>query len=239
MATETPKIAICQICKQAKSPADLIPGELVRESIAALIKLKNPKWNSTGFICREDLDRYRSDYIRQVLATELGEITALDEEVVKSLAEQALQSRDINALFDRQLTLGERLADKIAEFGGSWRFIIIFAAILFAWVGLNSLILLIKPFDPFPFIFLNLILSCLAAIQAPIIMMSQNRQEAKDRLHADYDYRVNLKAELEIRHLQEKMDHLLKQQWQHLLEIQQIQMELLQDISRTKRGEND
>jgi uncharacterized membrane protein len=124
----------------------------------------------------------------------------------------------------------------IADFGGSWRFIIIFGVVLFLWVVLNSISLFWKPYDPYPFIFLNLILSCLAAIQAPIIMMSQNRQETKDRLRADHDYRVNLKAELEIRSLHEKLDHLLVHQWQRLLEIQGIQMELMEELTIKKRG---
>jgi uncharacterized membrane protein len=134
--------------------------------------------------------------------------------------------------FEQQLTFGERLADKIAEFGGSWRFIIIFFVILSLWIAINSLTLILKPFDPYPFILLNLILSCLASIQAPIIMMSQNRQEDKDRLRAEHDYRINLKAELEIRHLHEKIDHLLMNQWQRLLEIQEIQMELMEELAR-------
>jgi uncharacterized membrane protein len=99
----------------------------------------------------------------------------------------------------------------------------------------NSMSLITKPFDPYPYIFLNLILSCLAAIQAPIIMMSQNRQEERDRIQAEHDYRINLKAELEIRHLHEKVDHLLVNQWQRLLEIQEIQMELMDEIAHKKK----
>jgi uncharacterized membrane protein len=129
------------------------------------------------------------------------------------------------------------MADKLADFGGSWRFISIFGGILFLWIVINSVLMIWKPFDPYPFIFLNLILSCLAAIQAPIIMMSQNRQEARDRLHAEQDYRINLKAELEIRHLHEKIDHLLMNQWQRLMEIQQIQMELMDELTHKKPQE--
>jgi len=140
-------------------------------------------------------------------------------------------STNINAEYDRQRTLGERMADKLADFGGSWRFIGIFCGLLFLWIVINSALIIWKPFDPYPFIFLNLILSCLAAIQAPVILMSQNRQEARDRLQAEYDYRINLKAELEIRHLHEKIDHLLMNQWQRLLEIQQIQMELMEELA--------
>ena len=117
---------------------------------------------------------------------------------------------------------------------GSWRFISIFMAVLFIWIFINTIVLIHKPFDPYPFILLNLILSCIAAIQAPIIMMSQNRQEAKDRLRSEHDYRVNLKAELEIRHPHEKMDHLLMTQWQRLLEIQEVQTELMEELARKR-----
>ncbi len=118
----------------------------------------------------------------------------------------------------------------MAEFGGSWTFILIFSAVLVTWVVINTITLWRQPFDPFPYILLNLVLSCLAAIQAPIIMMSQNRQESKDRLRGENDYRINLKAELEIRNLNSKMDMLLTHQWQQLLEIQKIQMEMMQEL---------
>src|SRR2546425_9205595 len=127
---------------------------------------------------------------------------------------------------------GEWVADQVAEFGGSWEFIISFGVFLLLWIVLNAA-LLRQPFDPYPYILLNLILSGLAALQAPIIMMSQNRQEAKDRLRAEHDYRVNLKAELEIRHLIAKLDQLVSHQWQRLLEIQRLQLELLQERPRT------
>ncbi|HSA81745.1 MAG TPA: DUF1003 domain-containing protein, partial [Geminicoccaceae bacterium] len=121
--------------------------------------------------------------------------------------------------------------DAIAAFGGSWTFILLFGAVILVWVLINAVALLARPFDPYPFILLNLVLSCLAAVQAPIIMMSQNRQEARDRLRSENDYRVNLKAELEIRHLHEKLDHLLQHQWERLMEIQQIQIELMNEIA--------
>jgi uncharacterized membrane protein len=133
--------------------------------------------------------------------------------------------------FEEKRTLGQRLADRLAAFGGSWKFILIFMSILFGWIILNSIILITRRFDPFPFILLNLVLSCLAALQAPVIMMSQNRQEAKDRLRAQHDYQINLKAEIEIRSLHEKIDHLIFKQWQRLLEIQEIQTELMAELS--------
>jgi len=126
----------------------------------------------------------------------------------------------------------------VAAFGGSWRFIMLFGAILLVWIVLNSIFLLQRPFDPYPFILLNLVLSCIAAMQAPIIMMSQNRQESKDRLRAEHDYQVNLKAEIEIRQLHIKLDQLLNHSWQRLLEIQRVQMDIMEDISR-KMGKDD
>jgi uncharacterized membrane protein len=115
-------------------------------------------------------------------------------------------------------------------------FIIIFVTVLLAWIAINTVVLLKKPFDPFPYILLNLILSCIAAIQAPVILMSQNRQEGKDRLKAEHDYRVNLKAEFEIRSLHEKIDHMLVHQWQRLMEIQQVQTDLLSELRSPKSG---
>jgi len=126
-------------------------------------------------------------------------------------------------------------ADIVAEFGGSWRFIISFGVVLVLWMAFNVWAAAREVFDPYPFILLNLVLSCLAAIQAPVIMMSQKRQEAKDRLRSENDYRVNLKAELEIRHLHEKVDHLINRQWERLAEIQQIQLDMMQDqVDRRK-----
>jgi uncharacterized membrane protein len=121
------------------------------------------------------------------------------------------------------------MADRIASFGGSWKFIILFMAVMVAWMTYNVVTLTGDHFDPYPFILLNLLLSCLAALQAPIIMMSQNRQDAKDRIRSENDFRVNLKAELEIRHLHEKIDHLLSRQWERMAEIQRVQLELMDE----------
>ena len=171
-----------------------------------------------------------------MLEDEIGELSVLDQEVVDSLQEREILSENIGKEFDKDLTFGERLSDKIASFGGSWTFIIVFFAILMIWIVINGVILAMRAFDPYPFILMNLILSCLAAIQAPIIMMSQNRAEARDRARAENDYKVNLKAELEIRHLHEKIDHLLRKQYNRLFEIQQIQIELLEELGQKRRG---
>ncbi len=225
---------ICQVCKKQKKLSEVLSAELVREPIINRIIKEYPDWSASGYICLSDLNRFRADYVQDIIEKDKGELSVLEEQVVDSLKEQELLSKNVNIEYERQLTFGERLADKIAEFGGSWNFISLFAVALFIWVALNSYALIVKPFDPYPFILLNLVLSCLAAIQAPIIMMSQNRQEAKDRLRAEHDYRVNLKAELEIRHLHEKIDHLLMNQWQRLLEIQKIQMDLIEEVTHKK-----
>ncbi|KPK64472.1 hypothetical protein AMJ83_01805 [candidate division WOR_3 bacterium SM23_42] len=230
-----PKDFVCQICGKPKKRSEVIPAELVRAPLVALIKKTHPDWSSEGFICISDLNRFRSQYVQEVLETEKGELSALEKKVMESIREEELLSKNVNTEFEQKLTLNERMADRLAEYAGSWRFITGFFAVLVVWILLNSFLLIFRPFDPYPFILLNLVLSCLAAIQAPIIMMSQNRQEAKDRLRSEHDYVVNLKAELEIRHLHEKIDHLLMNQWQRLLEIQEIQMELMGELTR-KQG---
>ncbi len=225
---------ICQICKEPRAPSEGQIAELIRPSLLEFIKKHVPTFDEKGFICFDDLGQSRKDYVREVLQDEIGELSALDQEVIESLQQHEILSSDISKQFETKLTFGERLSDRIASFGGSWRFIILFGTVLFGWIILNAIFLLDRGFDPYPFILLNLILSCLAAIQAPIIMMSQNRSEARDRLRAENDYKVNLKAELEIRHLHEKIDHLLRKQYNRLFEIQQIQIELLEEIGQKR-----
>ncbi|MBI1423748.1 MAG: DUF1003 domain-containing protein [Gammaproteobacteria bacterium] len=222
---------ICQICGKAFPHRNLFPAMAIREPIVDLIREQYPQWSSEGFICRSDLAVFRTKYIERMIASERGEMTALENEVVRSLREHEVLASNTEQQFERGLTLGQRLADKVAVFGGSWTFIGLFAVFMGVWIGGNSIALMAHPFDPYPYILLNLILSCIAAIQAPIIMMSQNRQEAKDRMRGQHDYQINLKAELEIRHLHEKMDHLLSKQWERLVEIQQLQLALLTEMS--------
>ena len=225
---------VCQICKKAKPPNSGMIAELIRPSLLEFINKQLPDLDSNGFICLDDLGKFRANYVKEVLQDEIGELSALDHEVIESLQQHEILSSDISRQFERKLTFGERLSDHIAEFGGSWKFLITFGAVLLIWIVFNGVILATGAFDPYPFILLNLILSCLAAVQAPIIMMSQNRAEARDRLRAEHDYKINLKAELEIRHLHEKLDHLLSRQYNRLFEIQQIQIELLEEIGRRK-----
>jgi uncharacterized membrane protein len=233
--TQKSSIAICPVCQKQKKRSEMIAGELVRGPIAEMIQKAYPDWSQSSFICITDLNEFRAKYVREALEKDKGELTALEEQVSRSLKEQELLSKNVNLEFERKLTLGERLADGLAKYAGSWRFIIGFALVLALWITLNSYVLASRAFDEFPFILLNLCLSCLAAIQAPVIMMSQNRLEAKDRMRAEHDYIVNLKAELEIRSLHEKLDHLVVNQWQRLLEIQEVQTELMQELSRKGR----
>lgn len=221
----------CQICGKSRNGAELVPAGLVRSSLAERIAKAHPAWSPDGFICVADLNRLRGEYVQSLLEDEKGEVTSLERSVVESLARHDTLAQNIEAEFQKKLSLGERLADRIADFGGSWTFILSFGGFILVWVLINTVVLLVRPFDPYPFILLNLVLSCIAALQAPIIMMSQNRQESRDRLRSENDYRVNLKAELEIRHLHEKLDHLLQHQWERLMEIQQIQLELMSDLT--------
>jgi uncharacterized membrane protein len=225
---------LCAICGKSFAQRDLVAGAVVRQNVVELILQDHPEWSPESFICRADLTRYRSKYVRAILESEKGELTSLEQEVLTSLQQHEILTVNTEAAFEQQWTFGERLADRIATFGGSWIFLICFGGFLTLWIGMNSTVLMIRPVDPYPFILLNLVLSCVAAIQAPIIMMSQNRQEAKDRLRSQHDYQINLKAELEIRHLHEKMDHLLSHQWERLVEIQQIQLELLAELGRSR-----
>lgn len=180
-------------------------------------------------ICEEDLSRYRRAYVEKLLNDERGELSELDRRVLDSIEKGAstVQSGADLAL-EPPRSFGERAADAVASFGGSWSFIGSFCLILVLWMVVNVAGLMSSPFDPYPFILLNLVLSCLAALQAPIIMMSQRRQEDKDRQRAQNDYMVNLRAELEIRQLHEKIDHQMARQWERLAELQEIQIELLE-----------
>jgi uncharacterized membrane protein len=231
MAENRSEKVVCQICGQKKDLSEVWPGELVRGEVQEAIKKKHPDWDSRGYICFQDLNHFRAEYVEDVLEEEAGEISTLQEEVLDSLKEHEILSKNINLEFEQELTPWEKLSDKVATFGGSWSFILGFGLTLVIWVTINTVALLRQPFDPYPYILLNLVLSCLAAVQAPVILMSQNRQEAKDRLRSEHDYQVNLKAELEIRHLNEKMDLLLNTQWRRLLEIQRIQMEVMEELA--------
>ncbi|TGL61439.1 DUF1003 domain-containing protein [Leptospira sarikeiensis] len=223
----------CCLNPNIEDPKDLISFEYINPEILELIQ-KDPRFRKDSkMISLGELNLATMKYIQSMIQKETSELTSLEEEVKNSLENQELISEDINQTFQSGLTFGQRIADKVADFGGSWTFIILFGSGMALWIGLNVISSIWK-FDPYPFILLNLLLSTLAAIQAPIIMMSQNRQEAKDRARSEMDYKINLKAELEIRHLHEKIDHILKNQWRRLTEIQQIQMQMMQILGNRK-----
>lgn len=224
----------CAICGKPFTPRDLVSSALVRAPLQELLQREHPDWNEHAWICRPDLAELRARYVHSVLEAEKGELTGLEQAVLDSLRRHELLSANVDAEHEEQWSFGERLADRIASFGGSWSFLILFTLFIVVWIAMNSLVLYWKPVDPFPYILLNLLLSCLAAVQAPVIMMSQNRQESRDRARAEHDYQINLKAELEIRHLHEKLDHLLNHQWERLLQIQEVQVDLLNELRRPR-----
>lgn len=224
----------CQICKKKFKEHELVHFDLVHGALLDLIKRKSTNLDLNGYICLEDLNTIRNKHISNLVRVEKGELGRIEKDLMSSLEEQELLSKNVDQEYVKELTIGERLSDKLAELGGSWHFLILFGVFILIWVGINSAYLVSSSFDPYPFILLNLLLSCLAAIQAPVIMMSQNRQEMKDRMRNEYDYKINLKAELEIRHLHEKLDQLLNHQWKRLIQIQQIQMDLIEEIRKKK-----
>lgn len=227
---------LSHISNQNISIAESVKGQDIRQGIYDLIKSKFPDFSAESIISLEELNVYRRIYLTQLVEQEKGEIAVIDLDVMTAIRDNSVLSENLRDKEEGALTLGQKLADKIATFGGSWTFIITFFSFLTLWIIANVLFLHSKTFDPYPFILLNLILSCLAAIQAPIIMMSQNRQEEKDRQRADHDYKINLKAELEIKLLSEKMDHILVHQNKKLLEIQEVQIDYLEDLMKALKN---
>lgn len=224
----------CAISGKERPKRDLFRLDTLRPTLAERMRYDHPDLTDDSLVSRQEVARYRNIYVEDLLKAEHGEFSELEREVAESIAKQDTISENVEEDFEEHRTLGDRWSDGLAAFGGSWGFLISFGVVLVIWMGINVFQGEAKAFDPFPFILLNLILSCLAAVQAPIIMMSQRRQEAKDRLRSLNDYQVNLKAELEIRHLHEKVDYLITKQWQRLAEIQQIQLEIMLEGRRKK-----
>jgi uncharacterized membrane protein len=211
--------------------SERIAGLLISPSILNLIRKEFPDFEETDFMSMQELAIFREKYMVEFLHKEMGELNSLEKKVLDSLNEKtSLTDKAEESLVTVDLTYGQRLADKVASFGGSWTFIIYFGVFILIWIIINIVFLANKSFDPYPFILLNLILSCIASLQAPVIMMSQNRQEEKDRERAKKDYMINLKSELEIRILHEKIDHLMLHQQQDLIEIQKVQIDMMNDI---------
>jgi uncharacterized membrane protein len=208
---------------------DRVSGKTIRTSILNLILEDFPDFDVNDSISVQELNVYREKYISKFLQTEISQLSKLEKDVVRSLGDDTSFVAKVEEEVDTR-NYGQIVADKVAAFGGSWTFIIAFFVFISIWIGSNVIIFTNKEFDPYPFILLNLILSCVAALQAPVIMMSQNRQEEKDRERAKKDYMINLKSELEIRMLDDKIDHLVMHQQQELIEIQKVQIEMMNDI---------
>ncbi|PXY40727.1 hypothetical protein DMB65_10855 [Flavobacterium cheongpyeongense] len=206
-----------------------VSGKSIHDPILGLIIKDHPSFCDTDFIAIQELNTYRQKYISNYLSTEIGALSDLEKSVIESLKED---KSIVNTIEDEDelRSFGQKIADRVAGFGGSWTFIISFLFFIIVWIASNVYVLMNKGFDPYPFILLNLILSCIAALQAPVIMMSQNRQEEKDRTRAKKDYMINLKSELEIRMIHDKIDHLIMHQQQELIEIQKVQIEMMNDI---------
>jgi len=225
----------CDICQKMFSESELISGHGIDHGIEKIIQKDFPEWDDYKQICKNDFHIYQAKYISSIIDEETGRVKELNDAVLHSITDNETIAENVNQSIKEKMKMGDAISDKVASFGGSWKFIIFFFVVLFSWIIINSIVLLQKPFDPYPFILMNLILSCIAAIQAPIIMMSQNRQEKKDRLRSENDYKVNLKSEIEIRTLHEKVDHLLLDQWSRMMKIQEMQIEMLEEIKEKIR----
>lgn len=221
----------CAICAKSINLMNLRRGETLTNAVFKFIQKSHPDFKLGSLICDDDANKFRREYLEKMILHDSQQLSHLEKDVLKSIQNDELISENIAKSAKEPLTLGQKVADQIAKFGGSWTFIISFFTFILIWILINIWILATQSFDPFPFILLNLILSCLAAIQAPIIMMSQNRTEEKDRSRSEHDFKVNLKAELEIRLLHDKFDHMIVHQNKRLLEIQELQLDYLEQLA--------
>lgn len=222
------KKVMCEICKTTHRKIRSIPLKKLNPHFLETLNDLHPDIEA-GYICLADFNKLTLETIKDNLEEDKGDLSKIEEEVVESLADNEVISENINELYQEQLSFGDKLADKISEFGGSWHFIIFFLVVMLCWVILNTYAF-INHFDPYPFILLNLLLSTLAALQAPIILMSQNRQAEKDRFAAEQDYKTNLKAELQIQEVNQKLNNLIDNQITSLLENQEAQFREIKEL---------
>ncbi len=173
---------------------------------------------------------------RQIPVRPRSKAAEIEERVRKALTQRQMVTRDVEAEYEERLEFGDRLADKVAEFGGSWKFILTFAWVMGAWIALNSLYLATEAIDPFPYSLLNVALSTLAALQAPIILMSQNRQAAKDRARSEHQYEINLKSEIEIGEIRKRLEDFAETRWKELAAVQRQQIEYLERLVGGRSG---
>ena len=220
---------ISDLSNQEFPISDKISGKSIRHTILNYIQKEHPDFTTDQYLSVSELNYYREKYIADYLVKEVGELNELEKSVLTSVTGKTTLTDKIDDEV-QTFTFGQKIADKVASFGGSWKFIILFGTFILICISFTVYWLAHKRFDPYRFILLNLILSCLVALQAPVIMMSQNGQEEKDRERSKKDYMINLKSELEIRILHEKVDHLIMHQQQELLDIQKVQIEMMNDI---------
>lgn len=224
-----PKVT-CSLCDSVVEGRTLASPQKLENRILDLIKKDRPEWEAKRGICPNCLEQYRAKKFVSYLEAEYQKLSEIEHAVVSKITRRGRVSRVVHRDFDSSMTFGQRVADRVAQFGGSWSFIGLFGGILVVWMAVNTWVLVHRPFDPYPFILLNLVLSTLAALQAPVIMMSQNRQAHKDRMQANQEYEINLMAEIEIRDLHDKLDSLRFKQWHELWHIQKRQIELLEHL---------
>lgn len=223
---------LCHITNRLVPASEATQGNSIRPSVFELIRKKFPDFLETKYISEDELSKFKTEHIRHLLVKERGKMSEMEKSVAETVAKHDFMSKDFTKIEEEKFTFSERLADRIAEFGGSWKFIISFLVVMAIWICYNVCVFATGIFDPYPFILLNLVLSCVASLQAPVIMMSQNRAEKKDRARAINNYMVGLKTEIEIRHLHEKTDRLLEIHIQNENEMHELQMDSLEKISR-------
>lgn len=224
------KNEVCIVCNNRFTVTEGLFLRDLNDTLKDKIQNTIPDSRDSSFVCLKDIQRIRLQNMQDIIDKDLKKDREMNARLQKELSKDTYVNKNLNDTVHGRLTEGEKLADAVAKFGGSWGFIIIFIIILVTWMGLNVFHVFGMHFDPYPFILLNLFLSCVAAIQAPIIMMSQNRQAQRDRFDAENDYRTNNKSEMEIRILHEKIDQLNEVQWPHILYIQKMQISILSEL---------
>jgi uncharacterized membrane protein len=227
----------CPICNKSFPEKETIPYAALNQRLCQILQKESSAITEDDHICLPCFEAARTESFAKQLKKNQKELSHLERVVLEKLDSRENVSVDPSSI-DAKLTIGQKISDKVASFGGSWAFILSFLGMLIIWIIFNSAMIATKRFDPYPFILLNLVLSCVAALQAPVIMMSQNRKEEKDRERAENDYMVNLKSELEIRTLHEKMDHLLRSQMHTLMDFQEAQLEILQRMSSPTKDQS-
>lgn len=221
---------ICRISGKHISDDKASQGFTIRDELFDIIQRKCAEFTTEDWISDEELDKIKLQRIKEIVAQDKGQIGEIESKIVDAVSHHDFMSKDFTEEEEEMLTFGQKVADVVAEFGGSWKFILSFSGFIIVWIILNSFLLLTNAFDPHPFILLNLILSCVAALQAPLIMMSQNRAEEKDRKRAINDFKVGLKTEIEIRILDEKINHIINNQISHLHETLDVQNDMIAKI---------